>query len=231
MFTMLAVEEGPERRFLVQGASAMSVAQVTPIFAVVFDAFDTLCEIGDPHHPFAELARASSRQVDARTALMTRPLGIRQAAEHLDSSGIDIAELEQRLQIELASIRLFDDTIPTLTELKRRGIKLAIASNLAAPYALPLLKLLPFQLDAYAWSFEIGYLKPQAEIFEWVTSRIGVPAAATLMVGDTYKADYVGALNAGLQARHLVRPPNSPSGGTMIQSLTEILDLHLAEQA
>lgn len=208
----------------------MSVAQVTPIRAVVFDAFDTLCEIGDPRHPFAEIARTSSRQVDARTALMTHPLDIRQAAEHMGSVGIDIAALEQRLQTELASIRLFDDTIPTLRELKRRGIKLAIASNLAAPYALPLLELLPFQLDAYAWSFEVGYLKPQAEIFEWVTSRLGVPVAATLMVGDTYKADYAGALNAGLQARHLVRPPKLPSGGIAIKSLTEVLDLPLAEQ-
>lgn len=57
-----------------------------------------------------------------------------------------------------------------------------------------------------------------------------MPAAATLMVGDTYKADYVGALDAGLQARHLVRPPKPPTSGIMIKSLTEVLDLPLAEQ-
>ncbi|MGO4306945.1 HAD family hydrolase [Cupriavidus sp. RAF12] len=146
-------------------------------------------------------------------------LHIRRAAERLGSTGLDISALEQKLLTERGSIRLFDDTIPTLLELKARGIKLAIASNLAAPYAPPLLDLLPFKFDAYAWSFEVGHLKPSAEIFEWVTSRLGVPAAATLMLGDTYKADYVGALQAGLPARHLVRPPKPPSGGIMIQSL------------
>lgn len=209
----------------------MPVTDAVPIQAVVFDAFDTLCEIGNQLHPFAEIARAAGKQLDARIALMTHPVDIRQAVERLGSKGLDISALERNLQTELASIRLFDDTSPTLLELRARGIKLAIASNLAAPYAPPLLDLLPFKFDAYAWSFEVGHLKPSAEIFEWVTSRLGVPAAATLMVGDTYKADYVGALQAGLQARHLVRAPKPSSDGIMIHSLPEILDLPLADQA
>ncbi|SPA36203.1 Hydrolase of HAD-superfamily protein (fragment) [Cupriavidus taiwanensis] len=84
------------------------------------------------------------------------------------------------------------------------------------------------QLDVYAWSFDVGYLKPQVEIFEWATSKLGVPAAATLMVGDTYKADYLGAMNAGLQARHLVRSKGARPGALSIRSLSEILDLPLA---
>ncbi|WP_116324239.1 HAD family hydrolase [Cupriavidus taiwanensis] len=168
----------------------MSAIPSEPIQAVIFDAFDTLCEIGSPLHPFAEIARAGGKRTDARVALMTQPVDIRQAVEQfqLTEVDIDIVALEQRLEIELASIRLFDDTIPTLLELRRRGIRLAIASNLAAPYAPPLLRLLPIELDAYAWSFDVGYLKPQAEIFEWTTAKLRVPAAATLMVGDTYKA-------------------------------------------
>lgn len=205
----------------------MSSVHVPPIRAVIFDAFGTLCEIKNPLHPFTEIARASSKHIDARVALMTRRVDIRQAAEYLGSTGVNVVELEKRLQTELASIRLFDDTIPTLTELKRRGIKLAIASNLAAPYADPLLKLLPFELDACAWSFDIGYLKPQAEIFEWTTSKLGVPASASLMVGDTYKADYIGAQNAGLQARHLVRSDEQSSAGIVIHSLTDVLHLPL----
>nr|WP_172582488.1 HAD family hydrolase [Cupriavidus taiwanensis] len=208
----------------------MSPIPSTPIRAVIFDAFDTLCEIGNPLHPFAEIARAGGKHLDARVALMTRPVDIRQAAEDFGLTEIDIeiAELEQRLEIELASIRLFHDTIPTLMELRRRGIRLAIASNLAAPYAPPLLELLPIQLDAYAWSFDVGYLKPQAEIFKWAMAKLGVPAAATLMVGDTYKADYLGAVNAGLQARHLVRSKEPQSSAITIRSLSEILDLPLA---
>ncbi|MCY1206168.1 Phosphoglycolate phosphatase [compost metagenome] len=206
----------------------MSAIPLTPIQAVIFDAFDTLCEIGNPLHPFAEIARAGHHRNDARVALMTRPVGIRQAIEHFGLADLDVASLEMSLEMELASIRLFDDTIPTLMQLKRRGIKLAIASNLAAPYAAPLLELLPFQLDAYAWSFDVGYLKPQAEIFEWTIERLGVSAGAALMVGDTYKADYLGAIGAGLQARHLVRSDEPQPGVRSIRSLSEILGLHLA---
>ncbi|WP_116381137.1 HAD family hydrolase [Cupriavidus taiwanensis] len=206
----------------------MSATPSVPIGAVIFDAFDTLCEIQNPRHPFAEIVRAGGRRLDARVALMTRPVSIRQAVESFGFTDIDVAELELRLEIELASIRLFDDAIPTLMALRRRGIRLAIASNLAAPYAPPLLKLLPMQLDVYAWSFDVGYLKPQVEIFEWATSKLGVPAAATLMVGDTYKADYLGAMNAGLQARHLVRSKGARPGALSIRSLSEILDLPLA---
>lgn len=208
----------------------MSAIPVVPIQAVIFDAFDTLCEIGNPLHPFAEIARAGHHRNDARVALMTRPVDIRQAAEHFELAGLDVALLEKRLEIELASVRLFDDTIPTLTELRRRGIKLAIASNLAAPYATPLLDLLPFQLDAYAWSFDVGYLKPQPEIFEWAIEKLGVPADAALMVGDTFKADYLGAMGAGLQARHLVRVGEPQPGVQSIRSLSEILNLPLAQQ-
>ncbi|MDE4916305.1 HAD superfamily hydrolase (TIGR01549 family) [Cupriavidus metallidurans] len=207
----------------------MSAIPSVPIQAVIFDAFDTLCEIGNPLHPFAEIARAGHHRIDARVALMTRPVGIRQAIEHFGITDLDVASLEKRLETELASIRLFDDTIPALTELKRRGIKLAIASNLAAPYAAPLLELLPFQLDAYAWSFDVGYLKPQAEIFEWTIEKLGVSAGATLMVGDTYKADYLGAEGAGLQARHLVRAEGPQPGVQSIRSLSEILGLQLAQ--
>jgi HAD superfamily hydrolase (TIGR01549 family) len=202
-----------------------------PIQAVVFDAFDTLCQITKKLHPFAEIARASVKDFDRRHELMTRALGVREATELFGCTGIDVVALEQRLEEELASVRLFEDTIPTLMELKSRGIKLAIASNLAAPYAQPLLDLLPVKFDAYAWSFEVGYLKPHPEIFELVTKRLGMTAAVTLMVGDRYESDYLGAVNAGLQARHLVRSGATAPAGHCIKSLAEVLDLPLAEGA
>lgn len=229
---MKEVELPPDplgQSFLSFGTTAMPTIPLAPIQAVIFDAFGTLCEIGEPRHPFVEIARTGHHRIDARVALMTRAVGIRQAIEQFGITGLDVDSLENHLELELASIRLFDDTIPTIVELKRRGIKLAIASNLAAPYAAPLLQLLPIRLDAYAWSFDVGYLKPQAEIFEWTIKKLGVPAGAALMVGDTYKADYLGAMDAGLQARHLVRS-EEPKRGLRIRSLSEILDLPLAQQ-
>ena len=44
-----------------------------------------------------------------------------------------------------------------------------------------------------------GFMKPHAVPFERVRSRLGVPAARTLMVGDNFFADIVGGHRAGFK--------------------------------
>jgi FMN phosphatase YigB (HAD superfamily) len=93
-----------------------------------------------------------------------------------------------------------------LEALRADGLRIGIVSNLAAPYAEPLLQLLPFAPDAHAWSFEVGHLKPDPCIFSWICDRLDVAAIeALLMVGDTFADDYEGALASGLNALQLDR--------------------------
>ncbi|WP_369063462.1 HAD family hydrolase [Burkholderia gladioli] len=194
------------------------------IRALVFDAFGTLAEIQDRRHPFARLAR-TSRDRRQRELLMTHAFSLREAAQALGSDRIDIAALDADLAAELASIRLFPDVIGTLREARARGLKVGIASNLAAPYAAPLLRLLPFKPDACAWSFEVGYLKPDSRIFAWVCERLDVAACEALMVGDTFVDDYAGALASGLNALHLDRRGNGShqKAALTIRTLYDIL--------
>lgn len=174
------------------------------IRALVFDAFGTLAEIQDRRNPFARLAR-TSRDRRQRELLMTRAFSLREAVQALGNDRINIAALDADLAAELASIRLFPDVIGTLQEARACGLKVGLASNLAAPYAGPLLSLLPFEPDACAWSFEVGYLKPDPRIFEWVCERLNVAACEAVMVGDTFADDYAGALASGMNALHLDR--------------------------
>jgi HAD superfamily hydrolase (TIGR01549 family) len=174
------------------------------IRALVFDAFGTLCEIQDQRRPFARLAR-TSRSRAQRELLMTRAFTLQKAAQTLGNDRIDMTALEADLAAELASIRLFPDVVATLQKVRERGLKIGIASNLAAPYAEPLLRLLPFEPDACAWSFEVGYLKPDPRIFSWICEQLEVRANESLMIGDTLKDDYAGALASGLNALHLDR--------------------------
>ena len=118
---------------------------------------------------------------------------------------MDLDALEADLAAELASIELYPEVVDVLTILRGRGAKLTIASNLALPYAAPLLRLLPFELDTYAWSFEVGYLKPDPRIYAWTCERLGTGPRNTLMIGDTLEADYDGARAASLRAIHLNR--------------------------
>ncbi len=60
----------------------------------------------------------------------------------------------------------------------------------------------------------VGIAKPEAGIFHAAAQAIGAPASKLLHVGDDFHLDYLGALNAGLQAAWLVRnPPTSPEPG------------------
>ncbi|SPB14114.1 HAD superfamily hydrolase [Caballeronia novacaledonica] len=196
-----------------------SLAEVTfdpDVQAVIFDAFGTLCRITDLQQPFHRLINhgGGTGFWAARKVLMTRPVDLREGAAvlGLDPKPEVMEALESALTAELTSIELYSEVHDVLTGLRARGIKLAIASNLAKPYAPPVLALLPFELDAYAWSFEVGYLKPDRRIFEWACKRLGVAPENTLMIGDTLSADRDGALGAGMQAIHLQRPDETDGG-------------------
>ncbi|MBS2129127.1 HAD family hydrolase [Burkholderia thailandensis] len=174
------------------------------IRALVFDAFGTLAEIQDRRRPFARLAR-TTRDRRQHGLLMTSAISLQEAGRALGANHIDMAALDADLAAELASVRLFPDAVGTLEEARGCGLKVGIASNLAAPYAEPLLRLLPFEPDACAWSFEVGYLKPDPRIFAWICEQLNVAACEALMVGDTFRDDYAGALASGLHALLLDR--------------------------
>jgi len=189
----------------------------------VFDAFGTLCEIGDKRWPFTRLMKSTPNRRAASEFILTHAIGIRDAAASLGCHEIAVEELEHELEHELASIRLYDDAIDALTNARALGLKIGIASNLAEPYAAPIHALLPFELDAYAWSFEVGSKKPDPAIYEWVCRRLGVAPNEVLMVGDTLSADYSGATAFGMPALHLHRGEgNQPAGVPSIRSLRHV---------
>jgi len=190
--------------------------------AVIFDAFGTLCDIRTKRRRLARLARFHPDRRRARELIMTRALSLREAAHELRVQDIDLAMLEEELATELASIRLYPEVIGVLEAVRASGAKIGIASNLAAPYAEPLLRLLPFAPDACAWSFEVGHLKPDPRIFSWVCERLDVSASEALMVGDTFVDDYEGALASGLNALHLDR--NRTTNRRKVAATIQMLD-------
>lgn len=179
----------------------------TPVRAVLFDAFGSLCQISNPRRPYQQLSRRVTNRVLFTKAVMTQPLTLRQAAHRAaaEISETELRRLEQELALELASIRLFPEVIEVLSTLKARGYRLGIISNLAQPYAQAVRQLLPFELDLYAWSYEQGRPKPHPHLYRWACRALETPCANTLMVGDTRVPDFLGAQSSGLQARWLRR--------------------------
>jgi len=109
------------------------------------------------------------------------------------------------LDEELATITLYPDALDTLHRARRSGLPIAVASNLALPYAAPLKALLGDLVDVWHFSFDAGAIKPDRAFYAGLMARLECEAGDLLMVGDTWRDDIVGAVEAGLQARWVDR--------------------------
>lgn len=92
--------------------------------------------------------------------------------------------------MEPAAWQPYPDTEPTLRELRRRGIPVAVVSNIGWDMR-PVFRAhgLDELVDAYVLSFEFGAQKPDPSIFRAACDRLGLDPADVLMVGDDRVAD------------------------------------------
>lgn len=126
--------------------------------------------------------------------------------------GFDEAALEVLLT-NLPKI-IETDLLKTLAKIESRGIKMALVSNTGfidgrhMRIVLEKLGILPF-MSLQIFSNEVGAAKPNKLIFQALIEKSGVEAKFILHVGDNRKADYDGAVEAGLRAFHLNHSFNS----------------------
>ena len=117
----------------------------------------------------------------------------REAYRHvLRESGLtdEHAEALYGLLIDPANWTVYPDTAEVLASLHRQGIKTAVVSNIAFDLRPAFASIgATDHVDEFVLSFEVGAVKPNPEIFETALSRLGVPAADALMVGDSDEAD------------------------------------------
>jgi putative hydrolase of the HAD superfamily len=131
---------------------------------------------------------------------------------------------------EVSPVVAYPDAAPTLTELRARGIRVAICSNWSWDLERSLSGSgLVDLVDFAVTSAQAGARKPHPRIYAAVTGRLGVSANETLFVGDSMGPDVDGPLREGMQAAHVWRhdvadAPNLPDGAQRLGSLTELLD-------
>lgn len=202
------------------------------IKAVVFDVYGTLVRIGERRAPFRALltqlqAQGRPRQAGDAAWVMSREYDLAGAAASLGAAlpASELAALERDLRAELDSVSLYAESSAVLQALAARGLKLGLCSNLAAPYAAPVLRLLPFALDAYAWSFEVGAIKPDPAIYAEVCRRLECRPAEVLFVGDTPEADLHGPRRYGMRSLLLRRdgPREGDAAADTIADLSGVL--------
>ena len=171
--------------------------------AVAFDAFGTLVHIKRKRHPFEKLILANRDAARALPSPMVTPIGLADYAMMLGLPHPD-AELAM-LDEELASIELYPDALDALRRVRDQGVKVAVASNLAMPYAAPLKALLGDLVDVWHLSFAEGAIKPDAAFYRPLIAKLCRKPEQLLMVGNTWRDDIVGAVGAGARACWLDR--------------------------
>ncbi|MBI2868301.1 MAG: HAD family hydrolase [Chloroflexi bacterium] len=121
----------------------------------------------------------------------------------------------------------FEDVVPALETLGERGLILGLISNVDRDGAAILedTGLLPY-LKVVVTSHEVGFSKPQPEIYREALRCGRVEPAEALYIGDQYRIDIVGANNAGMKGVLLDRYGLAEAGyAPVIRSLSETAGL------
>jgi len=96
---------------------------------------------------------------------------------------------------------LFPETREVLSALRHRSLKLGIISNFDSRIYSVLRDLdIHGFFDAITISSEVGYAKPDSEIFAAAVKSLNVEPAMTLLVGDNLQDDVIAGARAGLRA-------------------------------
>lgn len=195
------------------------------VSAVLFDAFGTLCAAPPisallPWHKW--LPAPERRQI--RDNWMRGTIGWSELVAVGDN---DRAPPEAVFKYQAAALTaqtdLFANVRPVLDELKRRGVPMAVVSNLPAPYGPPVRRCLEGVMVGFAFSYELGALKPERALFDAGLVLVDASPERTLMVGDSRHADIDGAAAIGMQTLLVDQRSGSPAFTTRFETVLDAL--------
>ncbi len=208
--------------------------------AVIFDLWDTLVPYpaGAADEAIGALAGILSVDKEALASSLTvgTPLmfgdftyalrevcvrhGFDQSAERLAEAASDWSRRHRDLLVPRP------ETLPTLDELRRRGVRLGLISNCSSDLVEAWeSSSLASRFDVVVLSCLVGVVKPDARIYQRALDQLGLTAATCLYVGDTV-SELVGASAAGMRSLQLGHKTNVDLGpwlGEHIATVTDVL--------
>ena len=213
--------------------------------AVVFDLFGTLIDDsppGDQRAFVAETARALGADPVRFAELwhandVARYTGPIEECFAAVCSPLGVDDFTPALAPRLERMRTLlvprPDAVSTLTELRRRGLRLGMISNASSELSgLWAESAFGPLFDAALFSADERMMKPDRRLYERMAERLGVPAGECVFVGDGAYRELQGAEAAGMAAVHIRAPYDewehkgvADWTGPRISSLSEVLAL------
>lgn len=173
--------------------------------SIIFDLYNTLLYTEYKAKPYLNLFRTLGLTKEEmnfwRDKVMSENFSFEELKEAIrPGSNVYTTQYEYDVKEENESTHLFDDTEFVLNELSKR-YDLYLISNIATPY-----KECFYNLGLDRWikdpifSCDVGYSKPDPDIYKIVIERSGLQPGQLLMIGDSVRSDYEGALNCGIKS-------------------------------
>ena len=142
----------------------------------------------------------------------------------------ELAETETAGWVSAAT--LYPETVPTLTALRERGLRLGLISNCSAQAGAVLERIgLAQYFDGIILSCDVGVAKPDPAIFEHACLKLRVAPPESMFVADGAFTELDAAKSLGMVAVKIEQAHQSGDYGTStsfdhrVERLTEVLDL------
>ena len=219
----------------------------TPL--ALFDLDDTLCDYVSARDlrlwiAFQEAAGQLAEDLLARMvseSIATQPHGVDHFPELFAAHGLDPASaglaIDWYRSNRFHGLRLFDDAVPVLAELRARGHRLGIITNGPAEVQRAKVDLLGVEplVDFVIISGEFGVAKPDPRIFREALRLGRASEREALHVGDSLEFDIAGASATGIRTawvnRHgAARTAADPEPDHVVRTASEALALITGER-
>ncbi|MFQ5951741.1 MAG: HAD family hydrolase [Candidatus Geothermarchaeales archaeon] len=146
-----------------------------------------------------------------------------------DSEGALAREIHERFNAVLEP-EAYKDVLPTLDELRRRGIRLGMISNGYVEEIETMLDMVGIPkegFDVIVGVDTVGEAKPSPAVFRRALEEMDVDPGECIFVGDDARRDCEGALNMGITPYLVVRDEKQDTDPRFrtISSLSEIIEL------
>ena len=188
--------------------------------AVFFDLFNTLVYVHGPkpyHRLFTKLGLSSEEKHHAKRIAMTQDfptlddfVAVIKPDAAFSPEAFNLEEYKRDIAEEIAQTKLYPEVKDTLATLKKQGLVIGVISNLASPYKETFFLLgLDKLTDHVIFSCDVGYTKPQKEIYQLMLRKAGISAKQVIMTGDKLPQDVFGPKSIGMHAVLLDRKNKS----------------------
>ncbi len=196
---------------------------------VIFDVYGTLINL-ETRPLLRKLARSFGIRISPEALRQSMTLefaddraalaGFLETILGRDPTQEQIAHTEGLLTTHLAQAEVIRGVEPLLAFLHRRGLKLAVLSNVAQIFKKPFYDLgLDRYFDVIHWSSDTGHRKPMPEAYMGVCQALDVTPQECMFFGDDAKNDYDGPLQLQMRPIHIGTAPRAES----VNHISELL--------